>query len=434
MLTRREMMAGLAAGAGLGLVPSPALAGDKTTGGPKRVIFFLQNHGFDPHTCIPEGVKESCSLDGVTLEKPMQALEPYKKKMHIVTGLHGRHTNPGHSAYFGALGAYRGGTGVPPSAATIDYVLGKSLPTTIMPPLCIGMESIESMKARPTLATLTASGPNQPVFMHCDPNELYQMLFGSIAGGDIKKQYQARSNVMLDIERVAKRSVKGLPPGDSERYDQYVNGLQEVNGLRDKLSRISDQLKKHAPKIDERYATPKFETDWHDRLLDIGIAALQANLTNVLTIASGCGEYFGSWKGLGINDAGHGLGHIDQPGNATWTKIRQYNCSMLVRIMKALEAIPEDAGTMMDNTLIVYTSNNAEKQHSDGEQWPFVLLGNAGGRFKTGRHTNLKNRPINDLYTTFLHAAGTPVDRFNMDKNLANIHRSKTGPIEELLA
>ena len=85
---------------------------------PKRVIFFLQNHGFDPLTCIPKGLTESGSLNGVALEKPMQALEPYKHRMHVITGLHGRHTSPGHSAYFGALGAFRGGTGVPPSAAT----------------------------------------------------------------------------------------------------------------------------------------------------------------------------------------------------------------------------------------------------------------------------------------------------------------------------
>jgi hypothetical protein len=29
---------------------------------------------------------------------------------------------------------------------------------------------------------------------------------------------------------------------------------------------------------------------------------------------------------------------------------------------------------------------------------------------------------------------GAPVDRFNMDKNMANLHHSKFGPIEELLA
>ena len=442
MIKRREMILGIPAGfgalLGTNLLSGITQAAEKpainTVGGPKRIIFFLQNHGFDPLTCIPKGLSESCALDGITLEKPMQALEPYKNRMHIVTGLHGRHTSPGHSAFFGALGAYRGGTGVPPSAATIDYALSQSLPQTILPPLCIGMESLESMKARPTLATLTASGPNQPIFMHCDPNMLYQMLFGSIAEGDIKKHYQARSDVMLEVEHMAKLKLKGLPQSESERYEKYVNGFRDLNGLREKLSKISGQLRKYAPKLDDRYSKPKFETDWHDALLEIGIAALQANLTNVLTIASGCGEYFGSWKGLGVPDTGHGLGHIDQPGNGIWTKIRHYNCEMLVKLMKALEAIPEGTGSMMDNTLIVYSSNNGKEQHTDGSNWPFVLLGNGGGRFKTGQYTHVKERPINDLYTTFLRGVGAPVDRFNLDKNMANLTHSKLGPIEELLA
>jgi len=442
MIKRREMILGIPAGFGAllgtnllsGITQATEKPAINTVGGPKRIIFFLQNHGFDPLTCIPKGLSESCALDGITLEKPMQALEPYKNRMHIVTGLHGRHTSPGHSAFFGALGAYRGGTGVPPSAATIDYALSQSLPQTILPPLCIGMESLESMKARPTLATLTASGPNQPIFMHCDPNMLYQMLFGSIAEGDIKKHYQARSDVMLEVEHMAKLKLKGLPQSESERYEKYVNGFRDLNGLREKLSKISGQLRKYAPKLDDRYSKPKFETDWHDALLEIGIAALQANLTNVLTIASGCGEYFGSWKGLGVSDTGHGLGHIDQPGNGIWTKIRHYNCEMLVKLMKALEAIPEGMGSMMDNTLIVYSSNNGKEQHTDGSNWPFVLLGNGGGRFKTGQYTHVKERPINDLYTTFLRGVGAPVDRFNLDKNMANLTHSKLGPIEELLA
>jgi len=442
MINRREMLHGMATGVGalLGtsLFPNLAKAADtpiiQTAGSPKRVIFFLQNHGFDPLTCIPNDLKESCALSGLTLAEPMKALEPYKNRMHVITGLHGRHTNPGHSAFFGALGGYRGGNGVPPAAATIDYALSQSLPQTILPPLCIGMESLDSMRARPTLATLTASGPNQPIAMHCDPTMLYQLLFGSIAEGSIKQHYEARSHVMLEVEHVARLKAKGLPVSEGERYGRYVSGFRDLNSLNEKLSKISDHLKKFAPKLDDRYTNPKFETDWHDALLDVGIAALQANLTNVLTIASGCGEYFGSWRGLGVGEAGHGLGHIDQPGNPSWTKIRNYNCEMLVKIMKALEATPEGAGSMMDNTLIVYSSNNAEKQHSGGDIWPFVLLGNAGGRFKTGQYTHIKERPINDLYATFLHGVGNPVDRFNIDKNMATLHHSVVGPIEELLA
>ncbi len=155
----------------------------------------------------------------------------------------------------------------------------------------------------------------------------------------------------------------------------------------------------------------------------------------MLTIGSGRGEIFGSWKGLGIVPAGHNLGHMKQPENPIWIKIRQYNCRMLVKLMEELESIPEGDGSMMDNTLIVYTSNNADKQHTNGANWPFMLLGDLSGKLKTGLYTRVGGkRPINALYATLLHAIGAPCDRFNMEKNIAGKYDTHLGPIEELLA
>jgi len=82
----------------------------------------------------------------------------FKEKLHIINGLHGKHTSPAHSAFFGALGGYRGSGGVPPSASTIDYELSKVLPQTLLPHLCIGMDSLDNMKAKPTVANLSARG------------------------------------------------------------------------------------------------------------------------------------------------------------------------------------------------------------------------------------------------------------------------------------
>ncbi len=63
----------------------------------------------------------------------------------------------------------------------------------------------------------------------------------------------------------------------------------------------------------------------------------------------------------------------------------------------------------LDNTLIVYTSNNADKQHTAGATWPVMLLGNCGGIFKTGCFTQLDGkRPINALYSTLLNVSGLP--------------------------
>ena len=124
MISRRSALQTIATGFGAALGSSmfPGIAGAASggSGGPKRVIFFMQNQGFDPATCIPAGMKSSGSLAKAILPEPIKALEPFKERLHIINGLHGKHTSPSHSAFFGALGGYRGSDGVPPSGPTID--------------------------------------------------------------------------------------------------------------------------------------------------------------------------------------------------------------------------------------------------------------------------------------------------------------------------
>ncbi|MDA7605909.1 DUF1552 domain-containing protein [Verrucomicrobiales bacterium] len=433
MINRRKMFRGMAATA----VTAPLFPGLAQAAPAKkklkRVIFFLQNQGFDPYTAIPKDLKEAASLDSFDFQEPIKALEPLKDRIHIINGLHGLHTSPSHSAFFGALGGYRGGIGSPPRGATIDHVISQHLPETILPHLCIGMDSLPNMQSRPTLATLSATGPGKPIFMHSNPQDLYQSLFGSISTGEVRERYEARSNVLQSVERIALQNSRGLPESEKERYSGYVDGFRDMNGLRGKLANISDHLKKFAPQYGGKFTNPEFETDWHDSLLDLGISALKSGITNTLTIGSGRGEIFGAWRGLGVDQQGHNLGHMKQPDNPIWVKIRQYNCRMLVKLVKELESMPEGDGTMMDNSLIVYTSNNADKQHTSGANWPFILIGNPEGPIKTGQFTQMEKRPINDLYTTLLHAVGMPVDRFNMEKSLAANYHSKAGPIETLL-
>ncbi|QDU92348.1 hypothetical protein Pla8534_00940 [Lignipirellula cremea] len=54
MLNRRNMLQGMASGAGsvlgLSLFPERLLASAAGNGTPKRIVFFLQNQGFDPAT------------------------------------------------------------------------------------------------------------------------------------------------------------------------------------------------------------------------------------------------------------------------------------------------------------------------------------------------------------------------------------------------
>ena len=117
-----------------------------------------------------------------------------------------------------------------------------------------------------------------------------------------------------------------------------------------------------------------------------------------------------------------------------WTRIRQYNMRMLSKLVRALEETPEGNGTMMDNTLIVYTSNNADKQHTNGASWPFMTLGDFGGAMHEGHYVKIENdRPINSFYATLLEAAGNPVEHFNLGGAYKKYHTGN-GPLRELLA
>ena len=107
---------------------------------------------------------------------------------------------------------------------------------------------------------------------------------------------------------------------------------------------------------------------------------------------------------------------------------------MLSKLVRALEETPEGNGTMMDNTLIVYTSNNADKQHTNGANWPFMTLGNFGGTMQEGHYVKIENnRPINSFYATLLEAAGKPVEHFNLGGAYEKYDTGK-GPLKELLA
>ena len=216
-------------------------------------------------------------------------------------------------------------------------------------------------------------------------------------------------------------------------------------------------LAKSAPKLPTPYPV-KF-TDTVTAQFDIAASAIVTGLTNVVTIATELCTIRGNYTG--ISDMGtHGVGHNEKDvklgiaGLEILPLVRRHIAERTAALLERLKEMPEDGGTMLDNTLVVFTSDSANRQHTHGENWPFVLLGNLGGKIKTGQlvvypiskdsptYSGTENRhmtaaadnpTINALYNTLLHAVGTPRDHFNLvgadQKNPA-----LAGPLKELLA
>lgn len=447
LMDRRTLLRSAAAGAAGALLPSWPVwaAASESKAGPRRVVFFLQNHGFEPNHATPKEVKgidrhrldkpEEVALASLTLPEHIDPLAPYKDRLTILQGMNGKHVSPEHGGQYGALGGFRKSRTVP-LGETIDCALSRVLPS-VLPLLVFGWEDLKGMQSCPISYASSAWGPNKAVPMYCNPLLAYQNVFGAAKPGKDRMDFEAETGLYDFVKGDAARMDTGLSGAERDKFHPYLEGFEEAGERRRKLLAMAPVLERHAPAISDKFTNPKFETDWWDASLSVAIGALTSGVTNVVTISSGLCQAKSSWFGWGCTISDHNLGHVPT-SHPDWLKVRRANMDMLVRIMKALEAVPEGKGTMMDNTLIVYTSCAAENQHSIGVQWPFLLLGNLGGKLKTGRYVQYpmapkpQSRTINALYATLLHAAGAPRDQFNLTGGLKDLDRP--GPLPELLA
>ena len=270
---------------------------------PKRVVFFLQSQGFSNENCAVKGIKSGQSIESVDLPVFIDPLAPHRDKLTIIQGLHGKHTSPAHSAYYGCLGGYRRNKSTP-FDVTIDCALSKVLPKAPVPLLSVGLESLNRMKQVPIFHATSAWGPGDKASMICDPTFLYRIMFGAVATGKQRDTYDENSKMLDFIASTSAQSAETLPESARKKLESY----SDISTFRDSVSSMSDSLKTYMPEFDEKYSAPQHETDWHDAMLDLTIAALKSGLTNVATINSGCGEFYGSWDGLGIKPTGAFIG------------------------------------------------------------------------------------------------------------------------------
>jgi hypothetical protein len=452
--TRREMLKGVALGAGATLL-APHLgqlaahaAGDEKAVSRKRIIFVVQSNGMNPAHLLPSELKvppgghwnnttlEDLSLKDQTLHPALEALTPFKDRLALVQGLSGRIALSDHSANLGALGCYPANRG--PMAQTIDSALGEALPGTFAH-VAIGYGgSTEIMNY-----SYSAAGPGKVVPIICSPDLAFKSLFGSVAEGAGQKAFDRRTNLLDFMADDVKRSQATLVGEEKQKFDRYLEAFESLRDRQRELLAKADELKKQAPRLGDKLTTSKSSLILEAQF-EIATAALLADLTSVVTLISGGGgQRFGSFPEFGIPDLhhiGHGGSYDGKTYEQCFVELRQFHTRLIAGLAKKLESVKEGDGTMLDNTLIVYLSDSGDSHHPSLKEWPVVLIGNLGGKLKTeGRYLRFPayggkgHRTMANLYCTLLHAAGKPRDKFGIaDPCLKDL--DQTGPLSELLA
>jgi hypothetical protein len=302
---------------------------------------------------------------------------------------------------------------------------------------------------------ISAWGQGKPIPIQCRPELAYESLFGT--SGTDQNDFLARKNLLDFVAGDLKHMQSGLGTSEREQLNYHLDALESLSKRWGQLGTLKEdgKLAQHAP--NPFAAPPQSMPDVIAAQFDIATAALSAGLTNVVTITSGLGGLGPNYKGfsnMGQHSAGHGNPdpELGVRGTEIVRRAHRFMAERTAALMKRLQSIPEGGGTMLDNTLVVFMSDSAERQHSHGTQWPVVLMGSLGGRLKTGQLVSYPmqaklvendygesreagtghptNPTLNRLYCTLLHAAGAPRENFNipvpgLDQN---------GPLAELLA
>jgi len=454
-LQRRQFLRRLSLGAS-----APALApllnqialGAEGKTAPVRFLFVVEGNSVPPKQIHPadlpfvEREKRkrllNRSLLGSPLPTALQPIQPWQDRLTVIQGLSGRMCSGGHSSDHGALGAYHANQGRSIQGPTIDGLLGRLHPG-IFENIVLGISSSPN-KALDFNCSAADTGRSLATILH--PHIAYNRLFGSVGKGAARNSFNARRNLLHHMQQDIKRVQKQIGGVEREKLDAYLQAFESLGSKSQKLLAARADLQKVVPRATDKYEST-VETDRLDPHFELATAALIGGLTNTATIASGVGfpNFSVTFSGLGIDQAKHGIGHglYNADDRTAWDlseKIRAFHFGLIARTMKALERVPEGDGTVLDRTVIVYLSDGAETHHSRCYEWPFVVIGNAGGRLKTeGRCLEFPDygRPghqtINTMYNTLLHAAGTPRDDFGfLDPNLDKaMHR---GPIQSLLS
>ena len=454
--SRRQFLTGVSLGAGA-TVLSPILqrlqaevAGQVPTA--RRFVFVIEGNGCPAKQIQPKDIPRQSdggnntvnvelqdeSLVGRELSFAMEPLKPFQDRVTILQNLSGRVCGGGHSNNFGALGVYSGKSG--PAGETIDAALARARPS-VFPHVGLG---ISNKPQHTAIYNTSATAPGRAIPIQCRPDLAYQQLFGSVAVGTARQKFDVQRNLLDFLREDVRKVERNLAGPEKEKFAQYLESLETLRNRQSRLNEIESTLRKHAPVASDKFRSV-VETDRLDAHFDLAAAALSAGLTNVVTLASGCGDpYFEvRFGGLGIDLDKHAIGHARGDGKRDWVElmnlIRRFHFELIARLMKKLQAVPEGDGTVLDNTVIVYLSDGAERHHSSCYEWPMVLIGNLGGRLRSnGRYLcwpkyGVKgHRTVANLYCTLLHAAGAPRDSFG-DPDLGLKDFDQTGPLAELL-
>lgn len=429
LLSRRRMLAGLTSAALA--YPFVRSLPSAEAGPTKRVLFFYSpNNSVDRPYWKPAGEGSAYDLPD-ELPSMLSALNPFRDKLLIVGNMEmqtrDKETGPGGHV---GMGHQLTGWANRPWAdqefesefwaggISVDQHIAQALGTSAL-----------TLAARPYGSNggcrISYLDADQPVDPYENPVTAFNAMFGNpdidvdLQIAQNQRQLHALDHVALELEALQKR----MPGEDRKKLESHLAHLHKLQG----------DLAAFDPTACNP-ALPEGGYNWDSssdfpitarRHMDILANAVACGLTQVGSIQNGntgnAENYDGStdWPSEDIYypKSQHVIAHDFEvePDNAEFEEARLAIETFYIRqyayLLERLDSIPEGDGTVLDNTLVVWTKGMGRGHSKD--RLLYLLAGGKGfPDLGPGRYLDRPGIPHNNMLVTIANLMGSPIDTF----------------------
>lgn len=273
----------------------------------------------------------------------------------------------------------------------------------------------------------SARGTYNRTAAEVSPVDFYARLFGADFvdpnSADFKPdpRVMLRQSVLSAVKDERQRFVKNLGAEDRSRLDEYFTSVRELE------NQLEFQLQPPEPNLACQMISPphgeiaegsttgveieKVEATHKSfsRILAMAVACNQTHVFNLVFSDSGS-----KLRRVGESLTHHSLSHEErmdpelglQP-QTSWFNTRSMEA--LADFIDIFGSIKEGDGTLLDNVLILAGSETSFAQTHSIDDIPFMTIGRAGGRIKTGLHVVGNGDPSTRVGLTAMQLMGVSV-------------------------
>ena len=271
-------------------------------------------------------------------------------------------------------------------------------------------------------STMAWKSATQPLPKEVNPKLAFERLFSTEPDAERTQRDAERKSILDFVRQDSKDLIQKVSGNDARKLDEYFSSIRDIE------QRI-ESAEKFPPIENVEFAAPDdIPADFQEHvrlMMDLIILAFQTDVTRIATFVLANEGSNKTYPAVNVSDGHHNLSHHggDEDKIAKILRINIFHTEQLAYFLEKLDAIPEGEGTLLDHSMIVYGSGNADGNRHSHHDLPIILAGNGCGTLNSGRHIEYpKETPLNNLWLSLLN---------RMDVNMQRLGDS-TGTLKEL--